>query len=130
MGRDLSELASYMLPLAQQLLDKATAAGLDPVVIDTGRTPAQQEQKIAQGVSWVTYSKHEPQPPEMKSEALDVCPRALLTEKNWAPGSPLWQQLGEIGKELGLRWGGDWTKKDFSHFEYIHPPIDEPTIQS
>jgi hypothetical protein len=123
MGRDLSELASYMLPLAEQLIEQATAAGLDPVVIDTGRTPAQQEQKIADGVSWVVKSMHEPQPPEMKSEAIDVAPRAVLSRKGWDPSSPLWPELGEIGESLGLQWGGRWSHHpDPSHFQFRHPP--------
>lgn len=30
------------------------------------------------------------------------------------------KQIGPIGKELGLIWGGTWDKKDFPHFE-LHP---------
>lgn len=123
MGKSLGELASYMQPLAQALIDKATAAGLDPVVIDTGRTYEEQLGKLAQGVSWTKYSKHEPQPPEGKSEAIDIAPRAVMTLKNWAPQSDLWVQLGSIGKALGLKWGGDWEDTpDPSHFEYVHEP--------
>jgi hypothetical protein len=120
MGKDLNELASYFLPIAQQLIDQGNAAGLDLVIITTGRTATEQLTKIATGVSWVTRSKHEPQPPEGKSEAIDLCPRVLLTEKNWAPDSPLWQQLGTIGENLGLRWGGRWVQKDMGHFELVH----------
>ena len=32
MGKDLTELASYMMPLAAKLLGLAASAGLDPVV--------------------------------------------------------------------------------------------------
>jgi len=29
-----------------------------------------------------------------------------------------WNRLGEIGKEVGFEWGGDWeTIKDFPHFQ-------------
>lgn len=123
MGKDLNELTSYFLPLAQELLDKCAAAGVPCRVIDTGRTTQEQAVKLAQGVSWVSKSKHEPQPPEMKSEAIDIAPTAILEENkaNWDPESPLWQQIGEIGKSLGLRWGGDWKVKDMGHFEYVHP---------
>ena len=126
MGRDLNELASYFLPLAQALIENADAAGLDVIVVTTGRTAFEQEQKIAEGVSWTSHSKHEPQPPEGKSEAIDLAPRALTLQKGWAPGDPLWQQLGAIGKKLGLAWGGDWKHVnggfgDPSHFQYVHP---------
>lgn len=123
MGKDLNELASYFLPLAQELLDKCAVAGVPCRVIDTGRTTQEQAIKLAEGVSWVSKSKHEPQPPEMKSEAIDIAPQAVLEENkaNWDPTNPLWQEIGGIGKELGLRWGGDWKVKDMGHFEYVHP---------
>jgi peptidoglycan LD-endopeptidase CwlK len=28
-----------------------------------------------------------------------------------------WQRLGEIGKSLGLKWGGDWQFRDMPHFQ-------------
>lgn len=31
-----------------------------------------------------------------------------------------WERLGEIGRELGLRWGGDMKSDDIFHFEW-HP---------
>jgi hypothetical protein len=121
MGNSLNELASYMQPKAAALLQESKDKGIALAVIDTGRTPAEQQTKRAQGVSWVTVSKHEPQPPEGKSEAIDVCPIELLDTKLWSPASPLWQQVGEIGEGLGLRWGGRWVEHpDMGHFEYVH----------
>jgi peptidoglycan L-alanyl-D-glutamate endopeptidase CwlK len=30
-----------------------------------------------------------------------------------------WTKAGEIGKRIGLKWGGDWTSlKDYPHFQY------------
>lgn len=124
MGKDLNELASYFLPLAQQLLDDCSTAGVPCRVVDTGRTETEQEQKLAQGVSWVVRSKHEPQPPENKSEAIDIVPLSILEENkpDWDPSHPDWDRIGVIGKTLGLRWGGDWTShRDPSHFEYVKP---------
>jgi hypothetical protein len=119
MGNSLDELASYFRPVAEALIAALTEAGLEPVIIDTGRTPTEQVTKLAQGVSWTPYSKHEPQPPEGKSEAIDIAPKSLIGTKLWSPESPLWARQGAIGKSLGLRWGGDWTHvpKDPSHFE-------------
>lgn len=129
MGKSLDELASYMKPLAEELLAQAAAVGIQCAVIDTGRTPAEQEVKLAQGVSWVSRSKHEPQPPEGKSEAIDVCPVEYLSMKLWHPTGPLWTQLGDIGESLGLRWGGRWVSHpDLGHFEYVHPPADSVNI--
>jgi peptidoglycan LD-endopeptidase CwlK len=126
MGKNLNELASYFEPLAQALLDKCAAMGVPCRIVDTGRTPAEQVTKLAQGVSWTPRSKHEPQPPEGKSEAIDIVPEAILVEnkKDWDPTSPVWLVIGKIGESLGLRWGGAWvTNPDPSHFEYIHSPV-------
>ena len=36
---------------------------------------------------------------------------------NWASDHP-WKEVGEIGKELGFKWGGDFpTYNDYIHFE-------------
>ena len=126
MGNQISELASYMQPKCTEFLDKVKAAGIPCTLIDTGRTVAEQAQKIALGVSWTVHSKHEPQPPEMKSEAFDVCPTSLMATKLWSPKSPLWQQIGAIGESLGLFWGGRWTHLnngagDPGHFQWIPP---------
>ena len=117
MGRDISELASYVQPLCLKFLSAASAAGIPCIIVDTGRTSAEQVQKLAQGVSWTRHSRHEPQPPEMKSEAFDVCPVAYLSMKGWNPGGPLWPKLGNIGESLGLEWGGRFP---------INPPYGDP----
>lgn len=124
MGNSLDELASYFRPLAENLIGLCSSAGVPVRIVDTGRTPEEQEQKLAQGVSWVSRSKHEPQPPEMKSEAIDLVPIEILSEhkSDWDPNNTLWQRIGVIGESIGLRWGGSWTAhRDPSHFEYIHP---------
>ena len=31
----------------------------------------------------------------------------------------LWKRIGELGKEAGLEWAGDWVSfKEFAHFQY------------
>lgn len=123
MGNSLDELTSYFRPLANQLISLCYSSGVPVRVVDTGRTPTEQEQKLAQGVSWTTRSKHEPQPPEMKSEAIDLVPLSILSEhkSDWDPSHPDWSRIGVMGKGLGLRWGGDWVHhSDPSHFEYVH----------
>lgn len=129
-GNNITELASYVIPLCQQFLASAQGAGISCILVDTGRTPIEQEQKLAQGVSWTTHSKHLPQPPEGKSEAFDVCPTAYVAMKGWNPAGPFWAQLGAIGERLGLVWGGRWThinggKGDPGHFEYYHHTFND-----
>src|SRR5258708_17623713 len=116
MGKDLSELASYMRPLAEQLIDNANAQGLDVVVEDTGRTVEEQAVKLATNVSWTAHSKHLPQPPEIKSEAIDLVPRACIPLKYWGwngtveTSHPSWGRLITIGEALGLHSGVHFPK--------------------
>lgn len=127
MGNSISELASYFAPLAMRLIQGCEAIGVDVRVIDTGRTVPEQKVKLATGVSWTQRSKHLPQPPEQKSEAIDIAPTKILDEgrEDWDPHNDLWLQIGHVGESLGLIWGGRWKHHpDPSHFEYashIHP---------
>ena len=105
------------------MLERAKEAGVECKIVDTGRTPTEQQVKISQGVSWTNNSKHLPQMPEGKSEAIDIVPLSVLEEHKptWSPEHPDWQKIGPIGEQLGLRWGGRWQKHpDPSHFEYVH----------
>ncbi len=130
MGKSIDELASYMVPLVEQLLKLATEAGLDPIIEDTGRTPEEQDVKLTQGVSWTKRSKHLPQLPEMKSEAIDIVPRACMALKFWGwngdagTSHPHWAKLIEIGESLGLHCGVHFPVADPGHFQFVHPPAD------
>lgn len=142
MGKSLQELASYMVPLAQQLLDQCAAAGLPLTIEDTGRDEATQTINIAAGRSWTPHSRHLPQPPEMKSEAIDCVPTALLTVKYWGwhgsleNSDPLWRRMGEIGESIGLHWGGRWptdpphSRTDPGHFQFHHPAVLHPDLST
>ena len=130
MGKSLDEAASYAKPLFVQLLAECEAQGVPCRIEDVGRDEATQAQNLAKGVSWTTNSKHLPQPPEDKSEAIDIVPVEILNlnKKDWDPGNPVWAKIGLIGEGLGLFWGGRWThinggKGDPGHFQYIHPKV-------
>lgn len=51
--------------------------------------------------------------------AVDVCPVSLTSTPNWSPESPIWINLANKGKSLGLFWGGD----------FIHCQPDQPHFQ-
>jgi D-alanyl-D-alanine carboxypeptidase-like protein len=124
-GNSLDELASYFRPLAEQLIERCSAAGIPVRIEDTGRTPVEQVQKLSTGQSWTKNSKHLPQPPEWKAEAIDLVPEIILEQnkKNWDPTNPVWLKMGEIGESLGLVWGGRWIHinngiGDPGHFQF------------
>lgn len=124
MTNTLNDADSHARPLFEQLLQNCANAGVPCRIVDIIRTPAQQEQKVKDGVSWTAHSMHEPQPLEGKSKAIDIVPLSVLSEHkpDWDPNHPDWQKIGPIGEALKLEWGGRWVhlnggKGDPSHFQ-------------
>jgi D-alanyl-D-alanine carboxypeptidase-like protein len=119
MGKSLDALDSTFRPQVDDFLGRCDAEGIPLTVIDTDRTEEEQQQKLAQGVSWTQHSLHLPQPPEGKSKAIDVCPTVYLTVKNWNPTGDLWSKIGSIGEQCGMFWGGRWSSHpDPGHFQF------------
>lgn len=116
MSRKLDDLTPEMRTKAFELIARCAEQGIPLLIIDTLRTPAEQEANIKKGVSWTKNSKH------LTGRAIDVCPYSIFQldgpdKLNWDSDSPVWEQIGRIGEGLGLRWGGRWTKRDMGHFE-------------
>ena len=52
--------------------------------------------------------------------AFDIAVLDALGKADWDTAHPGWARAGEIGKSLGLAWGGDWKAfKDLPHFQYV-----------
>jgi peptidoglycan LD-endopeptidase CwlK len=50
--------------------------------------------------------------------AVDLGIIRLLAEPGWAPNDPAWIKLGNMGKTVGLFWGGDFQHNpDRPHFQ-------------
>lgn len=76
------------------------AAGLYPI----------SEKEAREFNTWTLNSKH------IIGKAVDIVP--VVKEKiTWNVPSQVWERMGEIGKDCGLNWGGDWKQKDYPHFE-------------
>lgn len=127
MSRLLSDLDSRFRPLVVELIARAVEIGIPVMIIDVLRTPEEQKVNLANGVSATLDSKHLPQPPDGKSLAIDICPYDTFSlhgpdKLKWDPADQAWTKLGQIGEDLGLRWGGRWVKPhDPGHFEYVLP---------
>lgn len=115
MDRSLNDLSPRFRPLAEALLKAFKDELFDDtiIVIDTLRTPEEQADALARGVSWTQHSKH------LTGDAIDVAPMYHgLNKVNWDTTDPIWEKMGEIGEKLGLVWGGRWLKRDMGHFEF------------
>lgn len=60
--------------------------------------------------TWTLRSKH------IIGKAIDIVP-VVNGKMSWNVPVKIWDRMGEIGKECGLNWGGDWKEKDYPHFE-------------
>ena len=122
MSKLLTDLDPRMRAAVAQLLTRVRDdLNFTIIVVDTLRTPTEQEHFISIGVSWTTRSKHLPQPCCGKSHAIDIVPKHLTVLKNWAPAHPDWTRLGELGESLGFEWGGRWKVRDCPHFQWKPP---------
>lgn len=95
----------------QRLLEEGRRRGLDLVVVQGHRTPEEQDALYAQGRTapgQIVTQARGGQSLHNYGVSVDVVPRALIGTENWSPESPLWQQVGETARAVGLEWGGDW----------------------
>jgi peptidoglycan L-alanyl-D-glutamate endopeptidase CwlK len=125
-SRDLNDLHPTLKALAIKFLDECKARGYDILVTCTYRSTEEQNKLYEQGRSnpgkIVTYvkggkSKHNATIGGLPaSRAFDIVPMEN-GKPNWS-NLEAFRRIGEIGKSIGLVWGGDWTKfKDMPHFE-------------
>lgn len=124
MDTSLDHLDTKFKPYAFALLARLTEARIPVIIVNTRRTEAEQQQAIAQGVSWVVHSKHQ------DGLAIDVVPYQTYVihganKADWDTKDPIWLQIGKIVESLGLRWGGRFPPinevgigKDPGHAEY------------
>lgn len=124
----IESLHVELQPLARTHRDVAHHLGLDIIFTAGRRTWAEQMAAYGKGRSmtphgWivsdpaklVTFALPE-QAPHCRGAAYDIVP--IVKERAAWDRLDLFAELGRIGKELGLVWGGDWPKlKDCPHFE-------------
>lgn len=128
-SRRLEDLHPHVADLCRRHQAACTAAGIPFTVTFTLRSMATQAALYAQGRTKpgkiVTnarpgYSFHN------FGLAYDGTPTSLLALPNWgdtpahqAETNRIWALYGRLARELGLRWGGDFTSiKDRPHCEW------------
>jgi peptidoglycan L-alanyl-D-glutamate endopeptidase CwlK len=122
-SRSIEDLHPLVAEKARQLIELARTDGIEILVTSTLRTFEEQAELFAigrtrpgkkvtnakPGASWHNFGL-----------AFDVVP--LVNGKAiW--DSPFWTQIGTLGKQVELVWGGDFKSfKDKPHFEF-HPNL-------
>jgi peptidoglycan LD-endopeptidase CwlK len=114
-----------LVAVATLALERTT---VDFAVIDGLRTLEEQREHVKNGVSWTMDSKH------LDGRAIDVM-AYFQGEGRWE--AQLYGPIAEAFKSgaadlrVPIIWGGDWTHKDYGHFELaaaVSPPPPRPTV--
>lgn len=124
-SRKLEDLHPYVAYLAEDLINLCRESGIDLLVTSTYRDMESQQQIYNQGRTPASKAKGEKivtnaRPGQSFHNyrcAFDVVP--LVNSKAVWNDNTVWARIGQLGKEVGLEWAGDWkTFKEFPHFQY------------
>jgi peptidoglycan L-alanyl-D-glutamate endopeptidase CwlK len=126
-SRRIEDLHPILRPLAVQFIADCVAEGIRVIITCTYRSPEEQDELYAQGRTKpgrkVTNAKagqseHNTQlNGTPAARAFDIAIKDSTGKLNWDAHHRHWKRAGEIGKALGLVWGGDWKIRDLPHFE-------------
>jgi len=107
--RHLQRMSPRTANGAFRLVSHVRNAGVPLWVSSALRTSAEQADLRRRGLSQTLRSKH------LTGEAFDIDVHGFGRDQ-----IPLWwlYNLGSLGEQLGLRWGGRWSGfRDYGHFE-------------
>ncbi|GAB4389027.1 MAG: hypothetical protein Kow0025_11870 [Thermodesulfovibrionales bacterium] len=143
MNRRVEDLHPSVRGLCRRLVAESQARGIGLVVTSTLRTEAEQLALFAQGrkgLETVNGLRAEAGLPPITAEQNRVVTRALASVHQFGlafdvavvkDGRAVWdlkadingngaadyEEVGRLGKGLGLEWGGDFAFKDYCHFQ-------------
>ena len=120
-SRNLSDLLPQVQVRAEKMIEICKAADIDLLVTSTYRDNESQDALYAQGRTKpgniVTKAKGGMSFHNYRC-AFDVVP-IVNGKPNWKDSDPVWQKIGQAGKQVGLEWAGEWkTFKETAHFQY------------
>lgn len=125
---NIATLKREVQPYARALFERAAKNGIQIQIVGGTRTYAEQDalycqsrnieyctqKRLFKNAARVTnakggYSNHN------FGIAFDI---GIFDGKNYLPESSKYDDVGKLGKELGLEWGGDWSSfRDRPHFQ-------------
>lgn len=119
--RDLEVQMAYYSRYLYELLGKPTDAKIKTALIRFVK-----EMFGAAAVGWLptddqclSKSTETLESKHLKGLAIDIAPSKDGKTAWWAAPDEVWNVMGEIGKQCGLRWGGDFPWPDRPHFEKV-----------
>ncbi|WP_099189296.1 M15 family metallopeptidase [Tepidibacter mesophilus] len=120
MSKNLEDLHPYVKYLAEKFIKECKKQGIDVLIYSTFRSKEEQNKLYEQGRSApgnkVTnarggYSYHN------YGLAFDCVP--IINKKAQWDRIDLYEKMGQLGKNIGLEWGGDFKSfKDMPHFQW------------
>jgi peptidoglycan L-alanyl-D-glutamate endopeptidase CwlK len=127
-SRDIEDLHPRLRLLCRNFLTLTRNEDIGTFLTCTYRSVAEQDELFAQGHTApgriVTNAKggqsahNHTENGAPAALAFDIAIRNTSNSSlNWDTHHPHWKWVGEIGKSLGLTWGGDWRIRDYPHFE-------------
>ena len=116
--RAIDGLEPLTAKLATEHLRRLAAEGLNFKVTSGTRTMAEQAALYAQGRTAAGAVVTKARPGYSWHNFGVAYDLTLFSGRNPVWESPKYLRAGQIGKELGLEWGGEWrTFKDIPHFQ-------------
>jgi len=134
-SRSLDDLEPHVAQMARAMITAAAAEGIKLLVTFTSRSDAEQDYLYSLGRTRLIgrdgtrYKKGQTVTNAKAGDswhnwrrAFDVVPLKDNGTADWDNSSPAaikrWHRIGEIGKSVGLEWGGDWKRPDMPHFQF------------
>jgi len=118
----LAALHPLLAERGRAMLDRCAQRGLALVVTQGLRTWEEQDALYAQGRTApgkIVTKARGGQSYHNFGLAFDILVLDAMGKADWDSSHPGWSQAADVGKALGLEWGGDWqTIKDQPHFQY------------
>jgi peptidoglycan L-alanyl-D-glutamate endopeptidase CwlK len=118
-ARPIESLQPPVAALARKLIERAAEEGIEITILRTTVTDEEQAALYAKGRTApgvpVTFARAG-KSMHNRGLAFDIAP--VVGGKPVFDDLALYKKLGQLGKGLGLTWGGDWRMPDYPHFEY------------
>jgi LysM repeat protein len=122
----LRQLHPIVATRGRSMIDLAAHAGLGLLVTQGLRTSEEQDVLYAKGRTvppigkqFVVTNARGGQSWHNFGLAFDIVVLDALGKNDWDVSHPGWAKAAELGKSVGLEWGGDWKGfKDMPHFQY------------